>query len=118
MAVLIKIGNVDFTPYLTKYEVGISDLDIDSTRNTAGKLIRKRVAVKRKINLSFKPLTQEEIQPILNAIASVYCSIYYLDPQEGYKTKTVYVGDRTSPVACIIKGTIYWNGLSFDLIEQ
>jgi hypothetical protein len=118
MATLISVGGVDFTPFIKEYRVDISDLDVDSKRNTAGKLIRKRIAVKRKVVVSFQPILQQDIQKVLNAVANDFVSVYFLDPQDGYVTKTMYVSDRTSPVALIQEENVWWNGLAFDLVEQ
>lgn len=118
MAILISIGDIDFTQYIKDYQVDISDIDVDSTRNTAGKLIRKRIAVKRKVSLSFVPLLQGDIQKVLKAVAGTFVSVNFIDPQEGLITRNMYVSDRSAPVALIKNDNIYWNGLSFDLVEQ
>jgi hypothetical protein len=115
---LITVGGVDFTPYITEFQPGLADLDVESTRNTAGLLIRNRIAVKRKIKLSFRPLKQADISKILKAVSPVFVTVTYLDSQDGTVTKTMYASDRTAAVAVIIGGVAYWTGLSFDLVEQ
>jgi hypothetical protein len=107
---------VDLTPFLTSYEVTISDIDIDSTRTTDGSFKRTKIATKRKISVQFKPLTQTESQIVLNSVADVFFTAQFKDPQAGTLTKQMYVSERTTPFLGIEDG--YWNGLAFELTEQ
>lgn len=100
------------------YEAGISDLDGETNRNANGDLIRDRIAVKRKLNLEWGPLTQSEIAPILNAVSGVFFTVTFPDPQLGQVTKTMYVGDRTAPAYSCIKGQMKWQGLKMNFIEK
>ena len=73
---MIKINGVAIaTPKI--YEATVSDLDGESNRNAAGQLIRDRIAVKRKLNLEWGPLSQSEIAPILNAVSGVFFYGYF-----------------------------------------
>ena len=100
------------------YEVMISDLDGESNRNARGKLLRDRIAVKRKLVCEWPPLTQNQISRLLNAVSSVYFTCQFIDPQVGVMTRTMYVGDRTSPAYCFIDGEMKWSGLKMNFIEQ
>lgn len=113
---ILSCKGVDFTPYLTSYQVSIMDLDVGSTRNTKGTLIRKRIATKRKIQVQFRPLTQAESQIVLNAVSDQFFQVIFKDPQAGSLTKQMYVSDRTTPFLGIENGM--WNGLSFEITEQ
>lgn len=113
--VLICKG-VDLTPYLTSYQVSIQDLDVGSTRTADGSLKRTRVAIKRSIQVQFKPLTQTESQTVLNAVSDVFFQTQFKDPQAGTLTKQMYVSDRSVPFLGIDNGM--WNGLAFSLTEQ
>lgn len=116
---MIKInGVVIATPKV--YEVTISDIDGETERNANGMLIRDRIAVKRKLNLEWGPLTQLEIQTLLNAISSVFFTVNYPDPMSGMVTKTMYVGDRTVPAYMYdkISGQMKWQGLKMNFIER
>ena len=85
---MIKINGVAIaTPKI--YEATVSDLDGESNRNAAGQLIRDRIAVKRKLNLEWGPLSQSEIAPILNAVSGVFFTVTFPDPQLGVITKTM-----------------------------
>ena len=114
---MIKINGVAIaTPKI--YEATVSDLDGESNRNAAGQLIRDRIAVKRKLNLEWGPLSQSEIAPILNAVSGVFFTVTFPDPQLGIIPKTMYVGDRTAPAYQYIDEEVKWSGLKLNLIEK
>lgn len=114
---MIKINGVDIATPKT-YEATVSDLDGESNRNANGELIRDRIAVKRKLNLEWGPLTQAEIQTLLNSVSSVFFTVTFPDPQLGMVTKTMYVGDRSAPAYQYIKGEVKWQGLKMNFIEK
>lgn len=114
---MLKIGGVAIATPKT-FEVSINDLDGESNRNANGELIRDRVAVKRKINLEWPPLTQKEIQTLLNAVSSVFFTVTFPDPMSGTISKTMYVGDRTAPAYQYVNGQVKWNGLKMNFIEK
>lgn len=100
------------------FEVTILDLDAESDRNMSGDLIRDRIAVKRKLNCEWGPLSQNECSILLKAVKDVFFQVTYPDPMDGVVTKTMYVGDRTSPVYSVINGLVKWNGLKMNFIER
>ena len=114
---MIKINGVDIATPKT-YEATVSDLDGESNRNANGELIRDRIAVKRKLNLEWGPLTQAEIQTLLNSVSSVFFTVTFPDPQLGMVTKTMYVGDRSAPAYQYINGEVKWQGLKMNFIEK
>ncbi len=114
---MLKVDGVAIaTPKV--YEVTVSDLDGESNRNANGELIRDRIAVKRKLNLEWQPLSQSEISTLLNAISSVFFTVTFPDPQLGLITKTMYVGDRTAPAYQYKDGEVKWSGLKMNFIEK
>ena len=114
---MISINGVKVATPKT-YEPTISDLDGESNRNANGELVRDRIAVKRKLNLEWGPLTQNEIQILLSAVSSVFFTVTFPDPQLGMVTKTMYVGDRTAPAYQYINGEVKWQGLKMNFIEK
>lgn len=114
---MLKINGVAIATPKT-FEVTISDLDGESNRNTNGDLIRDRIAVKRKLNCEWPPLTQDECSNLLKAVKDVFFQVTYPDPMDGVITKTMYVGDRTSPVYSAIDGVVKWSGVKFNLVER
>ena len=114
---MIKINGVAIATPKT-FEVTVSDLDGNSERNANGQLIRDRIAVKRKINLEWSPLTQAESSKLLNAVSDVFFTVEFPDPQLGIISKTMYVGDRTTPAYSYINGVIKWSGLKMNFVER
>ncbi len=114
---MIKINGVDIATPKT-YEATVTDLDGETNRNANGEMIRDRIAVKRKLNLEWGPLTQTEIQTLLNAVSSVFFTVTFPDPMSGMVTKTMYVGDRTAPAYSFINGEVKWQGLKMNFIEK
>lgn len=100
------------------YEATVTDLDGETNRNANGGLIRDRIAVKRKINLEWGPLTQSEIQTLLSVVSSVFFTVTFPDPMSGVVTKTMYVGDRTAPAYQYVNGEVKWQGLKMNFIEK
>lgn len=114
---MLKINGITVrTPQ--EMQVTINDVDGESTRNARGDMVRDRIAVKRKINIKFPPLTDVQIKQIMNGISDEFFSVEYPDPQLGVTTKTFYVGDRTAPIYSRHKDICYWTDLSFGLIER
>lgn len=115
---MLKIGHRDISKYVINYSVNISDLDSDSSvRNAKGELMRDRISVKRKIDVSFQPLKTQEISFILNLVRDIFFDVSFIDPQVGRTvTCKMYVGDRTS--ALIDSRKELWTGLKFNLIER
>lgn len=114
---MIKINGVDIATPKT-YEATVTDLDGETNRNANGEMIRDRIAVKRKLNLEWGPLTQTEIQTLLSAVSSVFFTVTFPDPMSGMVTKTMYVGDRTAPAYSFIDGEVKWQGLKMNFIEK
>ena len=104
------------------FSVSIQDVDSASTgRGADGNMIRDRVAIKRKINLKFPPLTQAEMSKLLTAVSPVSFTVECVDPQEsdGTYSGTFYVGDRSAPIyKTNSTGVDLWESVSFNLIEM
>lgn len=105
------------------FSISVQDVDSASTgRGADGNMIRDRVAIKRKINLKFPPLTTSEMSNILSAVSGVSFSVEYPDPVSGTTgSGTFYCGDRTAPVYKVNDtktGVELWENVSFNLIEM
>jgi hypothetical protein len=118
MALLTINGVALKTP--SEFNVTVSDIDYNTTRNAKGDLIRDRIGVKRKLDLSFPPMTQTELTTLLNATSAVFFNVTYQDPILGMTTKEMYVGDRKMPLYRYGNGTtdLLWEGLSMNFIER
>lgn len=116
---MLKINGVSITAPIS-FKVEIMDLDGESNRNAKGELIRDRIAVKRKLECEWPPLTMSQISTILQAVKDVFFQVEYPDPMQGAViTKTFYVGDRSAPALYIDKsGKMFWKGLTMNFIEK
>jgi hypothetical protein len=117
----LKVNGTEIAAYPSTFNVTPMDLDDgDSTVRTAdGTLNRDRVAVKRQIDMSFGVLTWSQISALLQSMSGVFFNFYYPDPMSGkYETKSMYVGNRPSPVAVSQGNEILWNGLKVTLTEK
>lgn len=116
---MLKINGVAIATPKT-FEVTIADLDGETNRNLNGDLLRDRIAVKRKLNCEWPPLTQDKCSILLKAVKDVFFQVTYPDPMDGVITKTMYVGDRTVPAYFYNEETkeIEWQGLKMNLIER
>lgn len=117
----VEIGALDITPYIAygglKWQR--SDIDAaDSGRTMDGVMHRGRVATKIRLDITCRPLTETELNTVLNAILPEYISVKYNDPMYGVVTKTMY--SNNNPASFLIKkrnGTELWGGVTFPLIE-
>lgn len=116
---MLKINGVSITTPKV-FKVDISDLDAEAGRNANGRLMRDRVAVKRKLECEWQPLKNNEISVVLQAVKNVFFEVTYPDPMAGsMQTKTFYVGDRSAPVLHVEgNGQMMWQGLSMNFIER
>ena len=117
---LLKINTVPIAVDPADCKIDIMDIDDGTDRNTKGDINRSRVAVKRKIIMSWNVLKWSEISSLLQQVSNVYFSVNYPDPQTGiFETKAFYVGDRSSPVAKLQPdNSILWEGLSMNFVER
>ena len=98
----------------------VQDIDSAETgRNQSGDMIRERVAVKIKWQLTFPPLSRAMMSALLNAMSEPEFDFTYPDPfkASGTTTKRFYVGDRTVPVYSTAKGLPLWENVSFSVVE-
>ena len=107
----------------------ISDIDGESNRNAKGDMVRDRIAVKRKLDLGWNALNNEELHTLLNAVCdksksgdNVFFTVEFFDPMENKRVKcTMYVGDRSMPEYWNPTGKdedILWKSMTMNLIER
>lgn len=115
---MLKINGVAIAAPKT-FQPSINDVDGETNRNANGELLRDRIATKRKIELEWGPLDDEECSTILKAVKDVFFTVEFPDPMEGKLIKkTMYVGDRTAPMYAFSNSKPKWSGLKMNLIEK
>lgn len=119
---ILKINGVDIKdPQTLAWDLYDLDSEDGSGRNQLGEMFRDRVAVKRKLNCTWAPMTPSELSTLLKAMDSVFFTVRYPDAHDGtYREGTFYVGDRSTPLYMWneTKGKYLWEGLSANFIEK
>ena len=124
MVVLQKIVGDNYYDFPTPAEITytLSTLDASSSgRNQAGMMFRDVVADKTKLQVSWGPLSSEQISMILQLVDEAFLTLRYPDAYTGAMREMVcYVGDRSSPVYRLAddSGEWKWQKLSFSFIER
>lgn len=118
-----KIDGVDITPYIAYGGFKWQRSDVDGPgagRDLTGDLRRNRVATKRRLDITCRPLKSEEASLVLSLIMPEWVSVDYFDPQQGSViTKRMY--SNNNPASFLFRkpnGTEWWNGITFPLIEK
>lgn len=120
----LVVNGVNMIPYVFRggFKWQRSDVDdAESGRNTLdAEMHRNRIATKRRLDITCKPLTLQEASVVLSAIMPVWVEVTYTDPQVGADvTMTMY--SNNNPASFAFQGTDgkeYWNGITFPLIEK
>jgi hypothetical protein len=115
---MLKIGGADL-PTPAEYQVGVMDIDQASGRAASGMMVRKRIAVKRKIELTWRALTEDQLSALLNLVSPVFFEVQYVDPVTGgTKSGMFYAGDRSCGALKYTNGLIVWKDIKFNLVER
>lgn len=124
---VLEIDGVNILPYVAPRGFNWQRNDIDASdtgRTLDGKLRRKRVTTKIRLDITCRPLTTEEAAVVLSAIMPEFVTVRYTDPQVGSVVeKTMYANNNPASVAVVKNaGTplevTWWDGITFPLIEQ
>lgn len=121
MKPIYKIGLIDITSLVLVGKLNWERNDIDdsdSGRTLDGEMHRKRITSKRKMSVTCKRMTTDQIQALCAALAPEYVDVTYLDPELGVVTKTFYSSQLTSAVWGCVGETTYWDNAQFSLIEK
>lgn len=120
---VLDIDGVDITPYIAFQGLKWQREDTDGPgagRDLTGDLRRNRIATKRRLDVTCKPLTAPEASKVLTLVMPEWVTVRYYDVQMGQEvTKTMY--SNNNPASYCIKkpdGTEYWDGITFPLIEK
>lgn len=115
---MISIGDLDI-PTPSDCSIGINDI-IKEDRTANGNVIIERVATKRKIDLSWKYLSNTQLQELMTTIsANVFFTVSYPDPLTGAtRSGTFYVGDRSAGMIDYQAGVPRWKDIKLNLLEK
>ena len=108
---MFTINGHDYYP--AQFSVTVEDVDLDSGRdNSTGKMVRKRLGIKRTLAITMPPMRAAEAAQLLSDISPVSFTVKYYDPlrtlkgedgysglpNSSYSTGTFYAGNKTCVV--------------------
>lgn len=131
----IRINGTDITPYIAHQGVKWSRNDVDGPnagRTISGLMIRDRVATKIRLDITCRPLKNDELRILLNLLLPEFITVTYDDPMYGVVTKTMY--SNNNPATFLFKRDFerneyfwhdeaiqpfeYWTNVTFPLVER
>lgn len=118
----VVVDGYDLTPYIAKNGIKWSRNDLDGPntgRNLDGILIRDRVAIKIKLEITCRPLAYDELQFVYQAILPEFFTVVYDDPLFGNTSKIMYSNNvRGEPLLVDSDGVELWDNVTFPMIER
>lgn len=119
----LTVNGVDMRPYVAYGGIKWQRADVDGPnagRSMDATVIRDRVATKIRLDVTCRPLYQNEASIVLTAIKPEFVPVTYTDPELGGDvTKTMYSNNIPAQFLMIDRvGREMWSGVAFPLIEQ
>ena len=120
---VLKINNVDITPYIAFGGVKWSRYDVDGPaagRMQDGSMVRDRVATKYRWDITCRPLTADEQATLLTLLQPEYVLVDYTDPLDNAVKSAYYYSNNFPSTYCLRRpdGTELWSGLAFPLVMK
>ena len=114
---MLKIAGVSVKAP-TDLKIGRFDLT-KSGRTASGKMVMELIATKKRVDITWKMLPDNELQKIIDTITAnkPFFSLEYPDAG-GTKTMTCYAGDIVTSLWHTKNGVRYWEEVSIGFIEQ
>ena len=114
---MLKIAGVTVK---TPSELKVGRFDITkSNRSASGKMMMELIATKRRVDVVWKMIPDNELKKIIDTIAAnkPFFALEYPDAG-GTKTMTCYAGDIVTSLWHTKNGIRYWEEVSIAFIEQ
>lgn len=114
-----KVDGVEM-PCPSICEWGLQDISkADSGRGDDARMMKNRVAQKRRLHIKYNMPKPEVVSKVLKAINPEYFQCTFHDAMENDTiTRECYVGDRSAPFKFWWVGHKYFEALEFDIIER
>ena len=136
---ILEVNNIDLVPYIALGGVKWTRSDIDAPntgRTMDGTMMRGRITTKIRLDITCRPLKNDELRILLNLLLPEFVSVRYDDPMYGIVTKTMYANNN--PATFLFKRTPevsdlwwtchdeedrpqpfeYWHQVTFPLVER
>jgi len=116
---MLKINGADM-PAPSQMKVTIFDVSSAQERSAAGEIVMDRVAVKRRLDLSWASLRGSELAVILNAVTQEpFFEASYPDPATGdMRSMNCLCGERTTGVLRMEGGAPLWTNVEMTWTEK
>ncbi len=118
---ILQIGSLDVTTYIATGGYKWSQNDIDSPnsgRDDNGKMRRKVIARKDKLEITCRRLSAAQASALFNALKKKTVTVtYYLPEDRTQRTSTFYNSSRSVGVEQEINGVVTYDEIGFNLIE-
>lgn len=119
---VFKINGVNCLPFVDDEGFQWSRNDIESPgagRTMDGTMQRGRVAIKKRLDVTCRPLTSAESQTLLNLIKTEFVEVTYTDPMDGMVIATMYSNNVPATIMSIDEdGNPLWKGIKFPLVQK
>lgn len=114
-----KIGNLDFSNYVSALKVGTETIvSEDSGRNANGDTVLDIVAKKKKLYITFRPLDDDEMNVLLEAITPYVVSVQFRNPATNALSQaTCYTGTPEPEYYTIQQGKVLYKPMNLNFIE-
>jgi len=114
---MLKIAGVSVKAP-TDLKIGRFDIT-KSSRTASGKMVMELIATKRRVDVVWKILPDNELQKIIDTITAnkPFFTLTYPDAG-GSATMTCYAGDINTSLWHTKNGVRYWEEVSLAFIEQ
>lgn len=98
----------------------MQDIDYDAGRAADGTMQRNRVARKRKVNVTWPPMSKSDVSRVLSSMTGECFDVTAWDFEAGgYVTMTAYVGDRTiNYLSDALNGDGLCDSFTCDFVEM
>lgn len=116
------VNGLNMVPYIFREGLKWQRSDVDGPgagRQLDGNLRRDRIGEKIRLDVTCRPLTDEQQRTVLQAITPEKFLVTYTDPQKGERTNVEMYSNNYSTGYKIKRhnGTVLWEGCTFPLIE-
>ena len=119
---IFKINGMNCLPFVDDEGFSWSRNDVDSSqagRTMDSTMQRGRIAIKRKLEITCRPMTTGETRVLLNLIRPEFVEVEYTDPMDGLVITTMYSNNVPATIMTLNEdGDPVWTGIKFPLIER
>lgn len=120
---VFMVNGIDMIPYIAYGGLKWQRADVDGPnagRTVDAEMIRDRVAIKIRWDVTCRPVKAEELSLILSAIEEEYVTVTYVDPVTNKTVNGTFYSNNIPAQFMMISsnGVEYWSGVSFPLIQK